>query len=145
VLGSGERKLSDFKGADSIGWSPDGKWLAAGRSGRSSLAGEPRGIYLIPVEGGDPRPLIASGPRTTDSKPAFSPDGRRLAYSSCSYIATSSFPGVGGCDVHLVELNAAREPSAPPRRLTTQKSIYIDSIAWTGDGRVLVYDDGGRS
>jgi eukaryotic-like serine/threonine-protein kinase len=143
ALGSGERKLSDFKGADSISWSPDGHWLAAGRSGRSSLAGEPRGIYLIPVEGGDPRPLIASGPRTTDSKPAFSPDGRRLAYSSCSYIATSSFPGVGGCDVHLVELNAAREPSAPPRRLTTQKSIYIDSIAWTGDGRVLVYDDGG--
>jgi len=43
----------------------------------------------------------------------------------------------------MIELNAAREPSAPPRRLTTQRSIYIDSIAWTRDGRVLVYDDGG--
>ncbi len=40
----------------------------------------PRGIYLVSVEGGDARPLIVSTSNRVDSKPAFSPDGRRLAY-----------------------------------------------------------------
>ena len=51
ALGGADRKLSDFRGADSIGWSPDGHWLAAGRAGQMSLAGQPRGIYLIPSRG----------------------------------------------------------------------------------------------
>ncbi len=33
-LGGSERRLGDFRGADSLDWSPDGKWLAAGRSGQ---------------------------------------------------------------------------------------------------------------
>ena len=39
----------------------------------------PRGIYLVSVEGGAARPLIVSNSNRVDSKPAFSPDGRRLA------------------------------------------------------------------
>ena len=31
-LGGADRKLGDFRGADSIGWSSDSQWLAAGRS-----------------------------------------------------------------------------------------------------------------
>ena len=33
-LGGAERRLGDFRGADSLDWSPDGKWLAAGSSGQ---------------------------------------------------------------------------------------------------------------
>jgi Tol biopolymer transport system component len=140
ALGGADRKLSDFRGADSIAWSPDGHWLAAGRSGKYDNAGQPRGIYLVPVDGGDPRPLIASTPGVADSQPAFSPDGRRLAYASCSHSSTSVFAGgTGGCDISLIDLNAARAPSAPPRRLTTQRSLFIDAIAWTRDGSAVVY------
>jgi Tol biopolymer transport system component len=131
-LGGVDRKLGDFRGADSIDWSPDGRWLAAGREQENGAAGEPPGIYLISFEGNEPRPLIASGPYM--QFPAFSPDGHQLAYASCSGLELR-------CDVYLVELNAARSPSAPPqsRRLTTQGSLLVRSIAWTRDGRALVY------
>ncbi len=33
-LGGAERRLGDFRGAESLDWSPDGQWLAAGNSGR---------------------------------------------------------------------------------------------------------------
>jgi len=138
ALGGADRKLSDFRGADSIAWSPDGRWVAAGRSGESDRAGQPRGIYLIPVEGGDPRPLIASRPDVADSKPAFSPDGRRLAYASCNHSSTGVF-WAGGCDVYLVELNGAQTASSRARRLTTQRSAFMDSVGWTRDGRAVVY------
>ena len=87
-LGGAERRVGDFRGADSLDWSPDGKWLAAGNSGHLNFGwlsllprpgGKgPRGIYLVSVEGGAARPLIVSNSNRVDSKPAFSPDGRRL-------------------------------------------------------------------
>ncbi len=144
ALGGADRKLSDFRGADSISWSPDGQWLAAGRSGEYDKAAHPRGIYLIPADGGDPRPLIVSTPRVADSKPAFSPDGRRLAYASCNYSSTSVFAGglpggAGACEIFLIDLSVGSMPSAAPRRLTTQRSPFIDAIAWTRDGSAVVY------
>ena len=39
ALGGADRKLSDFRGADSLAWSPDGHWLAAGRSGEYGWPG----------------------------------------------------------------------------------------------------------
>jgi len=134
ALGGADRKLSDFRGADSLSWSPDGHWLAAGRSGEET--GQPRGIYLIPVEGGDTRLLIASKPRADNDQPAFSPDGRRLAYVSCD---TTDAWLVGLCDIFLLELNGARTPSVSPLRLTTQQSFFTDSLAWTRDGNAVVY------
>ena len=98
-----------------------------------------RGIYLVSVEGGAARPLIVSKSNRVDSKPAFSPDGRRLAYVSCD----SSDVGMAGmrdCDVAVVELDMSRATAQPPRRLTTQRSTYIYSLAWTRDGSAIIYD-----
>jgi Tol biopolymer transport system component len=137
ALAGEDRRLSDFRGAESIGWSPDGQWLVAGRSGQNGAVGQPRGIYLIPVEGGEARPLIASSPVGADSDPAFAPDGRRLAYVSCSRASTGG--PTGFCDIYVVELNAAHTPSMPPRQLTTQRSLGAGSLTWTRDGSAVVY------
>src|SRR4030095_13119046 len=60
-LGGAERRVGDFSGADSLDWSPDGQWPAAGNSGRLNFgwlvlsrpaAKGMRGIYLVSVEGG---------------------------------------------------------------------------------------------
>ena len=142
ALGGADRKLSDFRGADSIGWSPDGQWLAAGRSGSSDVAGQPRGIYLIPAEGGDARPLLVSAPGVTDSEPKFSPDGRRLAYASCSYDSSASVLRVRGCDIYSRRAERCAYPIGSPRRLTTQRALLISAIAWTRDGRAVVYRAG---
>jgi Tol biopolymer transport system component len=139
ALGGEDRKLSDFRGADSLGWSPDGQWVVAGRADDLDYmaAGQPRGIYLIPVEGGEARPLIASGPDAADYDPAFAPDGRRLAYASCSRASPGGIARF--CDMYLVELDAAHTPSMPSRRLTTQRSLNIESPTWTRDGSAVVY------
>ncbi len=147
-LGGAERRVGDFSGAESLDWSPDGKWLAAGNSGQLNfgyltLLPRPggkgqRGIYLVSVEGGAARPLIVSNGNRVDSKPAFSPDGRHLAYVSCG----SSDVGLAGmrdCDVALVEVDTSHATAQRPRRLTTQRSNYIYSVAWTRDGSAIVY------
>jgi len=130
-LGGADRKLSDFRGVGTISWSPDGHWLAAWAYDEQALTGKPRGIYLIPVDGGDPRLVIAYTPDVEVSQPAFSPDGSRLAYASCG--------PPEGCDIALVTLNAAHEASTRPQQLTTQRSVSLESIAWTRDGNTVVY------
>ena len=148
-LGGSERRLGDFRGADSLDWSPDSKWLAAGRSGQLNFGwlsvfprpgGKgPRGIYLVSVEGGgDARPLIASTSNRVDSMPAFSPDGRRLAYASCAS-SDLGMVGMRDCDVAVVELDTSRAIAQPPRRVTAQGSSYIFSLAWTRDGSAIIY------
>ncbi len=129
-LGGAERRLGDFKGADSLDWSPDGKWLAAGNSGHLNFGfwnlfprpgGQgPRGIYLVSVESGAVRPLIVPASNRVDSTPAFSPDGQRLAYVSCDS-SDVGMAGIKNCDVALVEPDISRATAQRPRRLTTQQ------------------------
>jgi Tol biopolymer transport system component len=65
-LGGPERKLSDFAAHfdrvaafGDLSWSPDGRYIAAARSS-TQREGESTGIYLIPVEGGQPRLVTAA-------------------------------------------------------------------------------------
>jgi Tol biopolymer transport system component len=146
-LGGAERRVSDFRGANSIAWSPDSRWLAVGRNGYLNFGmysifdrpggSGPRGIYLIPAEGGDSRALIASQPGQAVSSPAFSPDGLRLAYLSCQ--STGMALGVGDCEVFAADVNTATASVASPRRLTAQRSLRRDPPAWTRDGSAVVY------
>jgi serine/threonine protein kinase len=136
AVGGADRKLSDFKGADSLAWSPDGQWLATGRSEGTA---QERGIYFVPADGGATRRLVgSSSPTVVDSHPAFSPDGRRLAYVSCSYSEVFR-TAMGGCDVSLIELNAAATAVLERRQLTQQRSVLVSSLAWTRDGTALIY------
>jgi Tol biopolymer transport system component len=145
--------VGDFSGADSLDWSPDGQWLAAGNSGWLNFgwlsllrpAGKgPRGIYLVSVEGGAARPLIVSQSNRVETKPAFSPDGRRLAYVSCDS-SQAGMTGTRDCDVALVELEMSRATAQPPHRLTTQRYGYIHSLTWTRDGSTIIYDAFGQT
>ena len=110
-----------------LAWSADGRYLAAQRAGEST------GIVLIPIDGGEPRRLVQSLPAHTDSAPAFSPDGGRLASRSC---ATPMY----GCDVSLIELDRTLVATSPPRRLTPSSVPLIGSLAWTRDGRSVIYN-----
>ena len=65
-------------------------------------------------------------------QPAFSADGRRLAYASC---AKRTVPP---CDVHVVNLDTDVRPLGQPLRLTRHRTA-IHGIAWTPDGQSLVY------
>jgi serine/threonine protein kinase len=137
-LGGPAHRLSDFSvgWGGGASWSPDGRWLAVsgGRPGSEPGYLRAGGIYFLPSSGGEPRTVTKPSPPANDVAPAFSPDGRHLAYASC--------PGglfEGGCDVYVLELGADLGPAGPPRRLTRQ-NVAVPFVAWTRDGGSIVYN-----
>jgi Tol biopolymer transport system component/tRNA A-37 threonylcarbamoyl transferase component Bud32 len=143
-LGGSARKVSDFPTAGSettwfrgaavqVSWSPDGRFIAAARA---RLPGEDvpgaGGIHLVPTGGGDPKPITTPKAPAFDRDPAFSPDGRRLAYASC-------IGGLfGACEVHLVDLGPDYTPRAAPRRVA-RADLTILGLTWAPDAESIVY------
>jgi eukaryotic-like serine/threonine-protein kinase len=143
-LGGSELKLSELpiNEADparysKISWSPDGRYLAASVA-QPAHPGSPSkaGIYLVPATGGAARPLIEAQAAMWHISPAFAPDGRHLAYASCNPVAQ--------CDVDVIDLDASLRPTGSARRLTDQR-FAVGKIAWSRDGRSIVYDGQGMS
>ena len=137
-FGGSDRKLADFATVGAPSWAPDGRWLAAARTrpgGEGPLPGWPPsdGLFLIPAEGGEPRRL-ALGPVAQAFDPRFSPNGRQLAYVSCTGIV---------CHVEVVELGADFQPEGPPRRLTRRPVLVVGGLAWSPDGKALIFQDYG--
>jgi Tol biopolymer transport system component len=138
-LGGADRRLSDFPAAFSqLAWSPDGRYLAARRAVLEDDPRETGGLYLVPVSGGEPRAITKPPQPAFDNYPAFSPDGRRLAYASCGDHRNPIPP----CDVSVVDLDVDFRPQAPPRRLPRRQKGMIIGLVWTRDGRSLVYSAG---
>jgi Tol biopolymer transport system component/DNA-binding winged helix-turn-helix (wHTH) protein len=128
-LGGPDPRLSDFPARGPLAWSPDGRYIAASRFAPDD-SGEPTGVFLIPIAGGTPRPLTDTRAPFRDSGLAFSPDGQQLAYASCT----------PSCHVYLMALDVALTSVGPPKRLTTDGLSHVDGLAWTRDGKSVVYD-----
>jgi Tol biopolymer transport system component len=130
-LGGPERRLLDFPAGPQLSWSPDGSWIAAARVYTDT---EPTGgIYLIAAATGQSRALTFREPPVSHVCPAFSPDGRSLAYATCE----GSW-GYRPCDVHVQALDDQFRPRGEARRLTRQGG-WVQGVTWTRDGRFVVY------
>jgi Tol biopolymer transport system component len=126
VNGGRERQLAEYEGGEGICWHPNGKWLAISQDSHDDR----RAIYLLSLETGEKRRLT-SPPRGIggDEEPAFSPDGRLLAFAR----------GFGGArEIFVLPISAALEPEGDPRQLTFGDRM-ASSPAWMPDGKELVF------
>jgi Tol biopolymer transport system component/DNA-binding winged helix-turn-helix (wHTH) protein len=133
-MGGLERRLADFLTQSQPSWSPDGRWLAVARHrAQDETAPEAGGIQLVAAGGGEIRALTSPVPPAGDTNPAFSPDGRSLAYARCDDAGMMS-----GCDIHVLSLDSDGRPQGPSRQLTRAK-FWARGTTWTRDGRSVVY------
>jgi Tol biopolymer transport system component/DNA-binding winged helix-turn-helix (wHTH) protein len=116
-------KLVDLRNwSFGLDWSPDGRTIAYG----DSTSGEARSIMLLDVETGVRRPITRSDSWRGDGKPAFSPDGRRLAFVRDA--------GLGLSRILVVDL---ANPETP--RVLTGRPEEIRGLDWDPSGAALIY------
>jgi Tol biopolymer transport system component/DNA-binding winged helix-turn-helix (wHTH) protein len=130
ALGGPEVKLGDAYPKDdcrSLDWSPDGKFLAVtDRNKDRNEPWEPSSIYLISKETGERRRLTTPPAQSRgDGGLAFSPDGKTLAFTRTS--------ATGSDEIYLAPVGGGEA-----KRLTSDNR-WIRGLAWTADGRELVF------
>jgi dipeptidyl aminopeptidase/acylaminoacyl peptidase len=168
AFGGEARKLTDFPGGvEDYAWSPDGKYLAVIATDPERAAGEKkppkpppivtdrymfkqdnygyltarrRHLYLYEIAGGAVTQLSTAA--SDEYLPAWSPDGRQIAYVTRRGVdADRHF----NYDIYLVEPRAG----AAERRLTSFAGADLDPDwgarpAWSPDGKRIAYLQSGE-
>ncbi|HUB77782.1 MAG TPA: protein kinase [Bryobacteraceae bacterium] len=144
-LGGPERTLADESGTRGLSaWTPDGKWLAFPQKDSSITSS----LWAIAVDTGERRRLTTFTTRGAgasvdpegssdplgDRDPSFSPDGRRLAF----WRQANS----GVYELCIQPLSRDLRPDGEPKIVTNRRYPLVDAVAWTADGRELVYSAG---
>jgi Tol biopolymer transport system component len=134
VLGeSNVTKESPFQRGPFLAWTPDSKCLVT-PSAESDKAG--RGLSLLSIATLEKRRLTTCAPGFSDSTPAFSPDGRKLAFARS---------GGARNDIYILRFSANYEPQGSPQRVVEPGEPYIWSADWTSDGSEIVFSSGSWS
>ena len=105
-------------------WSPDGRYLAV--SALSTPEKRPT-ITLASLQDSSRLPLTSPPPENSDWCPAFSPDGKSIAFLRAS--------GPGLVDDLYVVPTAGGEP----KRLTSDNRPMEGPFAWTPDSREIIF------
>ena len=116
----GSTKLLSMPGMNTSGAvSPNGQQLAAilDKDGLPEL-------YAVDLGGGARRRLTRG--RAAESSPSWSPDGRRIVYSSEE--------GSGRPQIYMISASGGT-----PQRITSGVSSYCTSPAWSPDGKKIAF------
>jgi len=128
--GTGLRQLTSVNGSRDPDWSPDGGRIVFARHGTRHGAAEIDeglgGIWVMDADGGNQRRLTEIG-----FQPAWSPDGKSIAYAIQDVNASLS----GELSIHILSLDDGRERQLP---WTTELPGGVTGIDWTPDGRWLI-------
>jgi Tol biopolymer transport system component/DNA-binding winged helix-turn-helix (wHTH) protein len=134
ALGGPERKLLPTAWGNSgsidafnprlLDWSPDSKSIIYSDNPAS---GQPRALFQLPLDSMRTRQLTSPPFQTGDIDPAVSPDGQTIAFLRDT---------IGAQSIYVMPISGGRE------RLIAAGLGLTVGLAWTGDGRNLIF--GGR-
>ncbi len=134
AVGGAEREVAtahvtwDREAGSYLAWTPDGKGLVFPDRERPE---KPVGLSLLSLETGETRRLTeAPSGWWGDSSPAFSPDGRQLAFERLNTLAVS--------DIYVLRLTAEGAPRGELRRLTETEGGAMNPV-WSGDGKSILF------
>jgi Tol biopolymer transport system component/DNA-binding winged helix-turn-helix (wHTH) protein len=136
AIGGGERKLAEInccQAGSGLSWSPDGKWLAT--VDRADSAAGQHLVRLSPEDGQKVRLTSPSKSWPNDVDPAFSPDGRMLAF------VRRRSPGSFLGQIFVLALSPNGDTEREPIQVTFRNQ-WIGSPAWSADGREVLFSAG---
>lgn len=127
-----ECPMKPFGGAESFAWTPDGKklvYVSRKLTGKEYAYSTDSGLYLYDVESGKTE-LITKDMPGYDTNPAFSPDGKTLAWLS---MATAKF------ESDKKRLMTMDMTSGKMTDLTQNWDRWPEDFAWAPDGKKIVF------
>lgn len=138
AVGGPPRKLADFGTDSRPSWAADGKYLLVSKRRREGRSETGDGaLFLVPVENdGAPRQILAPPPGSWYGDPAVAPDGRSLAFSSCT--GATEAPT---CILQVAELRAGPVFPGQPQEITKKLGPF-SGVTWVADGSSLIYGSG---
>jgi Tol biopolymer transport system component/imidazolonepropionase-like amidohydrolase len=113
-------------------WLRDGKQIAfVVRNARGGLGGR---VWIVAATGGQAKPV--SDESVHALAPAFTADGRRIAYFSPD--------SAGRMQVWVQEIAAGHTAAGSPTQVTNHTDVTPTRIRWVSDGSALLYSADGR-
>jgi serine/threonine protein kinase len=135
-LGGPERELAELNfpcrlPGQNLAWSPDSKWLVVPTAEKAM---GPTSLHLISIETSERQNLtLPPSQGRGDRSPAFSPDGRRLAFVRSA--------GVGADHLYLLGLSDRLSPSEESVRFQSIGQS-LRGLAWSPEGNEIVFSVG---
>jgi Tol biopolymer transport system component len=120
-------------------WSPDGQKIAFERLVKPVQWTTPNGpdsdIFVVSADGSRLQNLTTRNPKPEGS-PAWSPDGRKIAFRRVVGIVRC---GTGGCGPAESDIFVVNADGSGPRNLTRTPTVDLDSPTWSPDGQKIVF------